>query len=58
VLAQANGKLWANAEKTESFTTAVLQSGRDLILRSRAAPSSPPLPVETVFSSYLFVSPA
>jgi hypothetical protein len=59
VLAQANGKLWANAEKTESFTTAVLQAGKELILRSRAAQIlSPAPPTETAFSSYLFVSPA
>lgn len=61
VLAQANGSLWANAEKTESLSTAVLQIGKDLILRSRAvgAPILSPMPQgETVFSSYLFVSPA
>jgi hypothetical protein len=58
-LAQANGRLWANAEKTESFTTAVLQVGKELILRSRRAQIlSPAPPAETVFSSYLFVSPA
>jgi len=59
VLAQATGRLWADAEKTESLSTAVLQIGKDLILRSRAAPLLSPMPpVETVFSSYLFVSPA
>lgn len=59
VLAQANGTLWANAEKTDSFSTAVLQIGKELILRSRAAPILSPMPsAETVFSSYLFVSPA
>jgi len=59
VLAQANGRLWANAGKTDSFSTAVLQIGKELILRSRAEPIlSPAPPVETVFSSYLFVSPA
>jgi hypothetical protein len=58
VLAQANGRLWANAEKTESLSTAVLQIGKDLILRSRAPILSPMPPAETVFSSYLFVSPA
>jgi len=59
VLAQANAKLWANAEKTESFTTAVLLIGRELILRSRAAQILSPAPTaETAFSSYLFVSPA
>ena len=56
VLAQANGTLWANAGKTESFTTAVLQIGRELILRSREASNLSP-PTETA-SSYLFVSPA
>lgn len=59
VLAQANGTLWANAGKTENFSTAVLQIGKELILRSRAAPILSPMPsAETVFSSYLFVSPA
>ena len=59
VLAQKSGKLWANAEKTENLTTAVLQNGRELILRSRAKPIlSPSPPAETVLSSYLFVSPA
>lgn len=59
VLAQANGTLWANAGKTEIFTTAVLKIGKELILRSRAMPiPSPEPPAETDFSSYLFVSPA
>ena len=57
VLAQKTAKLWANAEKTDSLTTVVLQTGRELILRSRAKTVSPP-PAETAFSSYLFVSPA
>lgn len=57
-LAQQSGTLWADAEKTESFTTAVLRVGRELILRSRAAPILSPNPAETAFSSYLFVSPA
>ena len=59
VLAQANGTLWANAEKTETLTTAVLQIGRESILRSRAGQILSPAPAaETVYSSYLFVSPA
>jgi hypothetical protein len=59
VLAQANARLWADAEKTENFTTTVLQIGKELILRSRAAQIiSPAPPAETVNSSYLFVSPA
>ena len=58
-LAQTNGKLWANAAKTESFTTAVLPLGKELILRSRTPQiHSPPPSAETVFSSYLLVSPA
>ncbi len=59
VLAQKSGKLWANAGKTESFTTAVLQIGKELILRSREAQILSPAPDgETAFSSYLFVNPA
>lgn len=59
VLAQANGTLWANAEKTEKLTTAVLQLGKELILRSRASQIPSPIPInETVFSSYLLVNPA
>ncbi|MEP6902560.1 MAG: hypothetical protein ABJA66_12465 [Actinomycetota bacterium] len=59
VLAQSNGRLWANAEKTEVLTTAVLQLGRELILRSHAAQILSPMPIsKTAFSSYLFVSPA
>ena len=57
-LAQANGTLWANAAKTESFTTAVLPLGKELILRSRTPQIHSPPSAETVFSSYLLVSPA
>jgi hypothetical protein len=56
VLEQRNGTLWADAAKTESFTTAVLKVGRELVLRSREASNLSPA-VETA-SSYLFVSPA
>lgn len=58
VLAQANGTLWADAARTESLTTAVLQLGKELIMRSRAAQILSPPTAETVFSSYLLVSPA
>ncbi len=59
VLAQANGTLWANAEQTDVLTTAVLKLGKELILRSRAAPILSPMPdSRAAFSSYLFVSPA
>ena len=59
VLAQAAGKLWADFEQTEEYEEATLNLGRELILRSRAAEVlSPPPDSETVYSSYLFVSPA
>lgn len=58
-LAQANGKLWADAEQTEEFQTAVLQFGKELILRSRATQIVSPMPDSTsAFSSFLFTSPA
>lgn len=57
-LAQQSGTLWSDAEKNDIFSTAVLRFGRESILRSRAAPILSPNPAETVFSSYLFVSPA
>lgn len=59
VLAQAEGTLWADGGQTEEFTTAVLQTGRELVLRSREnANTSPMSGSETVFSSFLYVSPA
>jgi hypothetical protein len=58
LLAQKSGTLWANAEKNQIFTTAVLQTGRELILRSRAPQTLSPPAAEPAFSSYLFVSPA
>lgn len=58
VLAQAEGTLWADGGQTEQFTTAVLQTGRELILRSREDSTISPPESETVFSSFLFVSPA
>ena len=57
VLAQKPGKLWANVQKKNSFTTAVLRVGRELVLRSRLAETPAPGD-ERAFSSYLFVSPA
>lgn len=59
VLAQATGRLWADTEQTEEYEAATLNLGRELVLRSRAAEVlSPPPDSETVYSSYLFVSPA
>jgi len=59
VLAQANGRLWADSGQTEEYRTAVLQLGVELILRSRATGiTSPMLDSTAAFSSFLFVSPA
>lgn len=58
VLAQATGTIWADAGKTEEYTTATLYLGRELILRSRAEILSPMPDEATVDSSFLFVSPA
>lgn len=59
VLAQADGTLWADSGQTEEYTTAVLQTGRELILRSRENVNATPMPaLETAVSSFLFVSPA
>ena len=55
VLAQSNGKIWADAAQTEELKTVVLRLGRELILRSKAEVGSPP---EVVNSSFLSVSPA
>lgn len=57
-LAQANGRLWADVEQTEEFQTAVLQLGKELILRSRATVVSPSPDSSAAFSPFLFTSPA
>jgi hypothetical protein len=58
VLAQGTGTIWADAGKTEEYTTATLYLGRELILRSRAEILSPMPDEATADSSFLFVSPA
>jgi hypothetical protein len=59
VLAQAEGKLWADAGQTEEYKTAVLQFGKELILRSRRLEILSPLPdAASAYSSFLFISPA
>ena len=58
VLAQKKGKLWADDEQTEQFMTAVLQTGKELILRSRKGADASPPDSETVFLSFLSVKPA
>jgi len=57
ILSQSQATMFADVAKTENFETAVLHFGKELILRSREAQTSPPSS-ETVYSSYLFVSPA
>ncbi len=58
-LAQATGKLWADAGQTEEYEKAVLHSGKELVLRSFAPEILSPMPVRAVASpSVLFVSPA
>lgn len=58
-LAQATGKLWADAGQTEEYETAVLHSGKELILRSPSPEVLSPMPVRAIAnSSVLFVSPA
>ena len=59
VQAQAKGTLWADSGQTEEYTTAVLRTGRELILRSRQSANTSPMPdAETALSTFLFVSPA
>lgn len=59
VQAQANGRLWADGGQTEEYRTAILQLGKELILRSRATAIRSPMPDSlAAFSSFLFVSPA
>ncbi|MEO6588179.1 MAG: hypothetical protein ABIP06_02525 [Pyrinomonadaceae bacterium] len=58
VLAQKKGKLWVDDGQSEQFTTAVLQTGKDLILRSRKSAVGSPPASETVFLSFLSVKPA
>lgn len=58
VLAQAAGTLWADDGQTEEYTTAVLKTSRELVLRSRENANVSPPHSETAFSSFLYVSPA
>ncbi|HSK74352.1 MAG TPA: hypothetical protein VK892_21815 [Pyrinomonadaceae bacterium] len=58
-LAQAEGKLWTDAGQTEEFKTAVLQFGKELILRPRKSEILSPMSDEaSARSSFLFISPA
>src|SRR5215213_7602441 len=57
-LAQPAATLWADAEQTEILTETNLRFGRELILKSRPSPSSPPSPLSPTRDSVLFITPA
>jgi hypothetical protein len=56
-LSQPAATLWADAEQTEILETN-LRFGRELILKSRPSPSSPPSPLTQTRDSVLFITPA
>lgn len=56
-LSQPAATLWADADQTEILETN-LRFGRELILKSRPSPSSPPSPLSQPRDSVLFISPA
>jgi SAM-dependent methyltransferase len=56
-LSQPAATLWADADLTEILETN-LRFGRELILKSRPSPSSPPSPLSQPRDSVLFISPA
>ena len=56
-LSQPAATLWADADQTEILETN-LRFGRELILKSRASPSSPPSPLSQTRDSVLFITPA
>jgi hypothetical protein len=58
-LAQAEGSLWNDRTKTDVFDSAILEFGKELILRSRETELLSPMSIGiTTLSSNLFVSPA
>lgn len=56
-LSQPAATLWADADQTEILETN-LRFGRELILKSRPSPSSPPSPLSQPRDSVLFITPA
>lgn len=56
-LTQPAATLWADADQTEILETN-LRFGRELILKSRPSPSSPPSPLSQTRDSVLFITPA
>ena len=57
-LTQPAATLWADAEQTEILSETNLRFGRELILKSRPSPSSPPSPLSQTRDSVLFITPA
>jgi len=57
-LSQPAATLWADAEQTEILLETNLRFGRELILKSRPSPSSPPSPLSQTRDSVLFITPA
>jgi len=57
-LSQPAATLWADAEQTEILQETNLRFGRELILKSRPSPSSPPSPLTPTRDSVLFITPA
>lgn len=57
-LSQPAATLWADVDQTEILQEANLRFGRELILKSRPSPSSPPSPLTQTRDSVLFITPA
>lgn len=57
-LSQPAATLWADAEQSEILSETNLRFGRELILKSRPSPSSPPSPLSQTRDSVLFITPA
>ena len=57
-LSQPPATLWGDAELTEILQETNLRFGRELILKSRPSPSSPPSPLSQPRDSVLFITPA
>ena len=57
-LSQPAATLWADAELTDILQLTDLRFGRELILKSRPSPSSPPSPLTPSRDSVLFITPA
>jgi hypothetical protein len=57
-LSQPAAALWADADQAEILQETNMRFGRELILKSRPSPSSPPSPLSQTRDSVLFITPA